>query len=283
MTFTENVEGVFFDLPMEVYRAAPGVSQSTLKRFGAAATPLHWKTAKPKEPTPDMLFGTICHTAILEPDKLEDAYYLRPGSYLAKDGQKPWHGGATECKKWLAAHSDKPVMTQDDMDKIPKIVAGLSRLEEFSSALANGQKEVSFFKRDLETGLLLKARCDVVATDSEGSTWIFDPKKVQVGCATQVEFAKSAYDYGYHIQAASYLSITGASRFIFVPFDDGEPFDAAQFEPDSEMIETGWKEYRRLLNTYAACVTSGEWKGYSHEIAPLALPGWVKRREKYAD
>ena len=32
--FLPNTEGIFFDLPEEVYRPAPGLSQSELKEFG---------------------------------------------------------------------------------------------------------------------------------------------------------------------------------------------------------------------------------------------------------
>lgn len=285
--FVPETEGEWLDLPMEVYRAAPGVSQSTLKEFGNSATALHFKTAKPKVQTKYMKLGEVGHIAALESDRLKEAYYLRPDTYPAVvkgvTVNKDWHNGADWCADWMKKHSDRPVLTAEEEAKLPKIVAGLAKLEEFSSALANGQKEVSFFKRDSETGLLLKARCDLVATDSDGFSWIWDLKKCQVGGATHAEFSKSCFDYGYHIQCAAYRYITGASRFVFVPFDDAEPFDAAQFEPDSDMISAGWKEYRRLLNAYAACVTSGEWNGYSHEIAPLMLPGWVKRKEKYGD
>ncbi|MGN6644749.1 MAG: hypothetical protein ACTHKU_17300, partial [Verrucomicrobiota bacterium] len=94
--FTPNTEGAWLNLPAETYHAAPGVSQSFLKEFDAAATPLHFTVRKRKTATAYMEFGTICHCAVLEPDKLKDAYYIQPETYPAKvkdaTVQKPWHG-----------------------------------------------------------------------------------------------------------------------------------------------------------------------------------------------
>lgn len=265
-TFTPNIEGIFLDLPEAIYRDAPGVSQSTLKDFGRAATPRHYRAAGPKKATPAMEFGAVCHAAILEPQRWHEACHLaKYDSYRTKEAQD-----------WKKEHSDKPILLQQDGKRIPRIVESVHQLPEFASALESGQKEVSYFKRDPETGLLLKCRCDVMATDEAGNTWIFDPKKVQAGCAGHDDFSKQAFDLGYHIQAASYLAITGAIRFIFVPFDDDEPFDCCMFEPDTDMISKGWSEYRSLLTRYAECVQLDQWPGYSKEIEPLRLPKWVK-------
>ena len=264
------------------YRAAEGVSQSTLKAFGDAATPLHFKNAKPKKATPDMEFGTVCHAAILEPEKLHSSYYLKPKEYPSKekgkpDVMKPWSGNAKWCQEWVENHKDRPVMTHDDMALIPKIRDSVLQLSEFATALESGKTEVSFFKRDEEAGLMLKCRCDLIATDSAGGSWIFDPKKVQSGRATPEAFAASIADYGYYIQAASYLWITGSSNFVFVPFDD-DGTSACQFRPDAEMLDLGFKEWRRLLKAYAHCVKENHWPGYPRGIQTISLPQYLKKK-----
>ena len=269
-------EGIYLNLPMEDYRKAEGVSQSELKEFGRAATPLHFRHRKKKEPTPDMEFGTVCHAAILQPELLESAYHLKPETYPDEKGnQKPWMGQANWCKQWLKDHSDRPVMTKADMVRVAAIATNARKLEMFSAALENGQTEVSFFKRDDETGLMLKARCDLLAETADGSTWIFDPKKVQSGEANQEDFGRQAYNLGYLIQAASYLEITGASKFVFVPFDDEAPYAACLWEPDSDAIAFGYREWRRLLREYNQCVRSDAWPGYPIGIGKLKLPSFV--------
>jgi len=281
-TFTPNTEGIFFGLSAEDYHSAPGVSQSMLKEFGSYPTPLHFKARKPKEPTEDMEFGTICHTAILEPKKLPDAYWLRPDTYPAETSKgtvgKKWNGNSDWCQKWLEDHSNRPIIKRDKLKLFPRIIDRVMGLTAFATALSFGQREVSHFAKDPVTGLLLKCRPDLMATAIDGETWIFDLKKVQSGGASPTEFQKSIIDYGYHIQAAAYLQITGASRFVFVLFDDDEPFDAAEYEPDEEMLEFGRLEFRRLLNAYAFCVESDQWPGYADGIQKIGLPGRVKKK-----
>lgn len=283
--FAPNTQGIFPGLPHDVYRKAPGTSQSMLKDFDSHATPLHFKNAEPKKPTEDMEFGTICHTAVLEPKQLPVAYYLQHESYPdgaiypSDDGKlKPWHGGSSWCKAWEKDHSDRPVIDREKEDRIPKIVERVSLLEPFRFALEKGQREVSFFKQDEETGLLLKARADVFVLTVGGEKWIFDLKKVQAGAASEEEFGKHALDLGYHIQAASYMAITGAVKFIFVVFDDAKPFDAIQYEPDQEMLDFGRMEWRRILERYAACVKSDSWPGYASGINKLSAPPWARKQ-----
>jgi exodeoxyribonuclease VIII len=272
-------EGVFEDLDAATYHSAKAVSKSLLWEFHEAATPLHFKNRKKKEATADMEFGTVAHCASLQPELLHLAYYLRPETYEAevkgKKVSKPWTGKANACQEWLEQHQDRPVMTQDQLNKLPKIRERMLALPEFGSALKTGQTEVSFFKRDEETGLMLKCRCDCVANTANGDTWIFDPKKVQAGDANERDFGESCATYGYHIQMMSYLSITGASKFVFVPFDDSEPFDACQFELDQDAQNMGYQEWRRLLLAYAKCVKEDSWPGYGSGVRKIALPKWA--------
>jgi len=273
-------EGVHFNIPEAEYRSADGVSQSLLKEFGNAATPKHFQVREPRVATADMELGTVVHAAILTPEKFAESYHLQPLEYPAvvkgKDVMKPWHGGSDWCTEWLLEHSDRPVMTRKKLEKIPKIKASLESLQPFGAALKHGRTEVAFFKRDGETGLMLKCRVDLIATDAEGYSFIFDLKKVGSGCATGPEFSKQAWNLGYHIQASFYLEVTGASRFVFVPFDDDKPFCCCQWETSPTMLDEGRKAWRNLLNTYAKCVRDNDWPGYHTGIEMLHPPSFVK-------
>lgn len=274
-------EGSYSNVPEPIYRAADAVSQSELKEFGNAASPLHFKARKPKEPTPDMEFGVVSHTAILQPELLASSYYERPDEYLHKEKngevtKKKWNGNADVCKKWLEERTDLPILTSEKVKAVTKIAERIRFIPEVSAALKTGQKELSHIKRDLETGLLLKCRVDLQAVDADGKIWIFDFKKVQSGCATEREFAKSCANYGYFIQASYYLNITGADRFIFVPFDDDEPYDACLFEPGPDELSLGYRQWRKLLNDYAKCKKEDLWPGYPSGIRNLNMPKWME-------
>ena len=284
--FEPGAEGIFLDLPAETYHKAPGISQSTLKRLGDAASPAHFKALGPVVPTEDMKLGTVCHCAILEPERLGSEFWERPETYPdSKTGKpKPWHGGADWCKEWLAAHADRIVLTHEHVSRIKPIVDRVTALEPFGAALRAGRTEVSWFKRDEVTGCLLKCRCDLVEEGAHDTIRIWDLKKVQVGGAAHDDFQDSIRKLGYHIQAASYIEITGAEQFVFVPFDDDTPFDAAQWELNEDQLRLGRLEYRRLLNLFAECTATNNWPGYPAGIKSMDLSKWDHRRlEEWAE
>src|SRR5580698_5346016 len=102
MTFTENTEGLFAGLPAEQYHKAPGLSHSMLKSMNPPARLPVYLTEK-REPTVDMIMGTLVHQAILEPNAPWPQIAVKPETYPdKKTGEaKPWHGGATYCKEWV--------------------------------------------------------------------------------------------------------------------------------------------------------------------------------------
>jgi hypothetical protein len=52
------------------------------------------------------------------------------------------------------------------------------------------------------------------------------------------------------------------------------PFLVSVCFPDRESIEAGGLLARDAINTYAECVESGVWPGYSDQGVPVSLPPW---------
>ncbi len=270
------------NLPEKDYRAHKAISQSVLKSFGESATPLHFKATPEKQATPDMEFGSAAHCAILEPHLYHQKVVTRPAEYPDDKGNlKPWNGNSTWCITWLNNAKAKGliVLSRDQASKIPKIVERLNKIELVREALKHGQKEVSWFAQDDETGLELKCRTDLVAMDSKQAQWLLDLKKSRVGFANAKDFGEEVQNRGYDIQAASYLAISGASKFIFVVFDDDAPFDASLIELTDRELELGYRKWRKLLTDYAQCVKSGDWPGYPQGIQKSQPPKWIDRIE----
>jgi hypothetical protein len=223
-----------------------------------------------------MAFGHTVHTGVLEPGRFDGCFHVIPETYPSKEGPKAWTGQANFCKEWIAAHKDRPCFDFNTSIRIEKCVTRLREHPVVKGAIENGQTELSWFKRDPETDMMLKGRTDILSTDADGSQWIFDLKKVQTGGASEDEFTRSIADYGYHIQAAAYLELTGAQRFIFVAFDDDKPFDVRLVELPQEDVELGRAEFHRLLRLFAECVKSGVWPGYPPGIARFGVKPWER-------
>src|SRR5579884_2686686 len=205
--FLPNTEGVFYNVPASVYHKAPGTSQSTLKAFDDAGSPRHFKEVPRKPSTPDMQFGTLVHAAVLEPHSWTDLFFIRPDTYEAEvmvcpkcnsvsddsktcrkcktdrvkaTTQKEWFNGADVCRQWMEKASSRIVVDKETHARVSNCAAALrERTGLFSKALGakNSRREVSYFKRDEETGLLLKARVDLEVIDTSGQVVLFDPKK----------------------------------------------------------------------------------------------------------
>lgn len=266
-----------FDMPAEDYFAAHGVSQSMLKLL--ARSPAHLKHAieHPEPDTPDQKIGTISHIAVFEPDLLEKSCYVKPANYQdpKTSDWKKWNGNATACKDWLAARTDKPIISQDDYTDICGIRDSVFRHPAAALALKVGKAEQALFAEDAETGMQLKAKCDWLSGNA-----IVDLKTCQD--ASPAGFAKAVSNWGYETQAAFYLNLAsllnlGKEHFIFIAVEKTAPYAVGVYELDEESIEIGRRKYRRLLSRYMECVVSEKWEAYSRNIEVLSLPAYAKK------
>ena len=214
------MEGVFYNLPEETYRSAPGVNNSTLKMM--RKSPRHYLNAleaTDKKDSPSLLFGRLVHQAILEPHKPK-GYVIRP------DGMK---FNTKEGKAWRDEQTP-PIIESSDAERIASI-AGSVREHPLWSEIKTGSTEVSVFKKDQTTGLLLKARIDCLVGKS-----IIDIKTTED--ASAAGFTKSCQAFGYARQAAFYGMVTGCWDFTFLAVEKEEPFACQAFRISKGSIQT---------------------------------------------
>lgn len=259
--FATNTEGVFFGLPEDVYRAAPGVNVSALKD---AITPAHYRASRdatqPDAPSPAQVFGRAFHAFALEG---RTAYVTRPDGmvFTTKDG-----------KSWRKAQT-LPILTQEESDAIGSMRVALDNHPVANSVLrSGGNAEVSAFKRDAATGLLLKGRADYLTRDLNDLTTIVDLKTCGFGDASETVFAREIAKWKYHQQAAFYLDLFGASFFLFIAVEKVAPFAVNCFRLDEESLAKGRAANAAALASIAAAEASGEWSAYPHGLHTLTLP-----------
>ncbi|MCC7277471.1 MAG: PD-(D/E)XK nuclease-like domain-containing protein, partial [Chromatiaceae bacterium] len=53
------------------------------------------------------------------------------------------------------------------------------------------------------------------------------------------------------------------------------PFAVGVYRLPDAALELGRRRWAEACRTYAACVESGRWPGYSETITELTLPGWA--------
>ena len=264
--FVPNTEGIWHDLPEDTYRQAPGVNISSLKAM--CNSPLHYwqKAYGPKEDsTPAMVFGSIFHRAVLEPER-HAGYVVKPEGidFRSKEG-----------KAWRDSQSD-PIIDRDDEQLIMgaiKTVQGHALARTILTA-PEAHKEVSIFKIHEPTGILMKGRLDVLTTDNEQNTVCIDLKTTQD--ASPKGFPREMARWGYEMQAAWYLNLCGGTFFTFLAIEKEPPFGIGLYNLDIESLGIGHKKNEENMARLKACLDSDTWPGYPETIKTISLPKWAK-------
>lgn len=253
------------DVPNEVYHGFAGISKSSLDVL--ERSPAHLFYGAKREATRAMEIGTAIHTALLEPERFKAEYVLLKD---VKDRR------ASEYKEAVKVHGTERVLVASEADNVAGMQETVYSQREASETLGGeGWRELSAFVEDPETGVLIRCRYDYLRADDVAT----DVKKTRD--ARPVEFAKSVYNYRYHVQAAMYSHIfeiiTGRPLllFQFLAVEEQPPHTAMVYDLDPESLQIGFSDYRRNLLKYAECEASGEWPAYDNPRQTLSLPAWA--------
>lgn len=256
------------DMPNSVYHSHPHVSNSGLSLL--ARSPAHFKYAPPMEQTQAMMFGSAVHAALLEPDLYESKYVRLKD---VKDRR------AAEYKAAVEVHGAEFVLMPSDVNKIDALMASIESQPTVRSALrSEGWRELSFFAVDPETAAPVRCRFDLLTK----SGLSIDLKTTRD--ARPTEFSKSVFNYRYHVQEVFYRHVfkcaTGEDLFgfKFAAVESEPPHAAKLYTLDATTVMDGYTEFRRLLDLYASCESSGQWPMYGDEEEVISLPDWRLRQ-----
>ena len=260
---------ILTDMDAATYRAAEAISASDLKWILPPRTPAHYHAYKTgqikREETRALVIGTLCHLAVLEPDKLATAFALRPDGLdlRTKDG-----------KAWKEAQGDKPILDGEEAAMLDGMSAAVAAHPVARQLLVASKREVSLFS-DHRTGLKLKGRIDVL-----GEGFVADVKTAAEGDAAN--FAAAVFRYNYHVQAAMYCQLAGVERFSFIAVEKVAPFAVAVYTLSPKALQVGLNSLNYALDTIALCTDAGLWPAYSLDEQTLDLPSWAYKQTEGA-
>ncbi len=141
----------------------------------------------------------------------------------------------------------------------------------------NGNSEVSAWKKDIYTEIVIKGRADRITVDRENKTVIADLKTCGRGEASDSEFGRVIYNWKYHSQASWYLDLFGASFFVFVCVEKEPPFAVNCFCLDQESLKIGSELNAKRLSKIRECQDSGVWPAYGETLKTISIPEWAKK------
>lgn len=264
-----GIEGAFSGLPEKVYRNAPGVNISSLKKM--RISPAHYKAAledTETDRTGALAIGTLVHSLTL--DETPRPYILRP------DKWDSWR--TTESREWRDAQM-VDVLTPDEERTVLRCMEALKGSSIIHRMASCGHAEVSVFKKHRRTGLLLKGRADLVAEDGDGKRHAADIKTVPDSGADRDAFSRSISDRDYHLQDAFYTDLLGLKSFTFVAVEKGAHAGVALYKLDDDDRELGRRTYNAFLMRLRQCMDADTWPSYPEGIRKIGLTNWKRKQE----
>lgn len=255
----ENLSGA-------VYHMADGVSSSKIKTYIDCASKYeaHYVTKViPRVEKKIFDLGSAAHSYVLELEKFSDEFVIQPAEFKVRRG-KAWDIFKAE------QDPDATVITLAEYEQVKAMSESVDRHTSARQLLSGGKAETSFFKRDVETGLIIKCRPDYRIPGR-----CIDYKS----CVSSEpgQFGRDAKRMGYHISAAIYLDITGDDEFIFVATEKTPPYvTTAPIFFESDAMELGLILYRNALNAIATSEMFGHWSDYTDQPVGISLSSWER-------
>lgn len=236
--------GIYKDLDIDAYHRGAGLSSSGINLLLKCPKRYWYQYLSGKytrKETPDFLFGSAVHTAVLEPHIDLNALY--------------------------------PTLKDEKRDAIKQIIENVHELDITKAQLHDGHIEHSLFWN--QGDVLCKTRPDFF-----NEKCVIEIKTTR--SAEKYDFARSIYNYGYHVQAALQLdgieAVTGIrpAYFVFICIEKKAPFVTAEYLLGESDIQEGRRLYQQGINIYRQCLAANRWHGYNDGLQEINLPTWSK-------
>lgn len=256
------------DLTNAEYHSSPAISKSGLDLIRKAPALYRWRRDNPQEPTPAMRLGTLTHTAVLEPWRLDEDVIVAPKI------DRRTSAGKSEWAAFQIQAEGRELVEPDELAKLYAIRDAVRAHPAAAKALG--------MVREVESSIFwqigdVDCRCRPDGITTNGV--IVDLKTTRD--ASPDGFVKSIAGYRYHVQAAYYsdgyeAAFGEAPRgFIFIAVETEPPYLVGVYVASETMILRGRADYEADLARFRECRDTDTWPGYSDAPLTLDLPKWA--------
>ena len=274
--FASNIDwvpsdgGVCVEMPDAAYRAAPGVSQSFLKRFAQSPAHARHYADNPKKTSSAMIFGSAVDCALFEPKEFADCFVVDD------TGE---HRNSKVFKAWAAEQGQlgREILSPAEYGAVMDMVEAIRSHSRAEQLLETGHPQPSVFWHDDETGVDCKGRLD----------WWCPSRRLVVDLKTTADvrphaFMRTAHTLGYVRQAAMYVDGLSACGFeplhyAVLAVEKEPPHGIRIYVFEDKWIKHARRQYRAELKLFRECTETDDWPGYDPEPTLLEIPRWVER------
>jgi PDDEXK-like domain of unknown function (DUF3799) len=266
--------GLHHDIPVDQYRADPAVNQSTLKAFGRAPTPYHFRYDRehPKEETAELRIGSYVDGWMFS-NKLLDTNFA-----IWKDRRQ---GNA--WKEFEEANKSKTILNSKEHERASGAIKAVCNHDDSVKIVNACSTQVIAIAEHPVLKCRMKGAIDLLPDLGRCSAllaeYAFDLKTS--ADASPEGFAMQCWRLGYAVQAAFYgdlLELCGrkTSTFGFIVVENEPPHQVAihYFKRDSIEIIEARKKYEGWMKAYLSCVETNNWPGYGSEWTRIEFKPW---------
>lgn len=229
-------------------------------------------------------------------------HFLNPSRQDYKPDDSVIFNRALRCAVFTPSDFSKKYVRQPIINK--KTNVGKSEFENLINQVsANGQELLDFNSYDsivkMQRALTLHPTFKLLMNGEVGKpTRFIEPKsgavvkfqpdfisngKIIVDLATienknSNDFSKNVANFNLHKKAALQMDGMNLKAYVFVRIEEKEPFKISFHYLDDRSIAYGRELYIENCHTYAKCLSTGVWNGYSEKINEISLPEWAFRK-----
>lgn len=245
------------------YENIIGLNYSAAKEL--LKSPAHYKAyleTKRKE-TPALRLGLLTHMALFEPGKYNAK--VKVGPEVKTKAAKEWKEFIASLPEGVEGIEPEEYELIDDI--VTSAEQGLNSLR----LDGNDWSTESALSAEVN-GITIKGRPDLV-TNIAGEKVVIDLKTCED--AGPWSFSADVHSFKYHMQAAFYLRLTGAKRFIILAVEKKPPFAYRLYELDEAAIKEGQRLMDEAVALYSVCLKVNNWPSYPSELTSLSLPKYA--------
>jgi hypothetical protein len=287
--------GIYRDIPFDEYVSWDALNASTIGKFlesGRAGA--HYLNSESSPPTKDMLFGSALHSAMLEPVDYAKRMHI---------DEKIGPTAEVTHRKVAEQHPDSIILRKGWNEQIVSMARSISshKAARYLLREVEGSNELTIvwdITRNVggeQITVRCKARIDRHIPEfypnpdaSEPVSCFLDLKTCAAGKGSPEQFERTIANWGYHRQAAWYLSggiqlgmidKMHANSYIVLAVEKSAPYPVGTYPICCAALEQGWNECKQGMAAYLKYRLHGHAPHACENLVPVSIPNWATSPE----
>lgn len=241
------------------------LSYSSIKEFSRSPKNYIQYLHAKREPSKEMVFGSMIHCLLLYPELFQDMFAVSPDvDRRTKDGKAEW-------ERFVSEAGEREVVQGHELDEASEIVGAVLSNDNIKNAIKNCDHFEKPWQEDM-FNLPFRGFLDACSSD-----YVIEVKTTSD--ASPQNFTRDFFNRKYHIQAALYHQASGLP-IKYIVIETKAPYNFYMADVSKGVINYGWDELIRLTDLFHQCMTLNAWdKGYEFmQDGPMVidLPPWIK-------